>query len=79
LVIDNASKIISDTMVKGMKELAVLVDVEYFDILPQVFGDDEAEKSERGQEIVKEASEIYEKGESIFKIFETLGVDMVEE
>lgn len=68
-IIDKASKIISDTMVDGMKKLSALVDVEYFDILPQIFGDDEATKSVGGQKIVKEATAIYDKGESIFAIF----------
>lgn len=61
-IIDTASKTISDSMIFGMKKLAALVDVDYFDILPQVFGDDEAIKSEDGQKVFKEVAEIYEKG-----------------
>lgn len=76
---DIASKSISDAMVNGMKNLAKLVDVEYFDILPQVFGDEEAEKSEKGQEIVAEVKQIYEDGEKIFEIFQKMSDDLSKE
>lgn len=65
-------------MLSGMKKLAVLVDVDYFDLLPQVFGDEEATKNEDGQRIVKEVSEIYEKGELIFAEFQKLSDDLAE-
>lgn len=71
-IIDRASKSISDAMVEGMKKLAELVDVDYFDVLPQIFGDDEAEKSERGQKIIAEVKEIYEKGDEYLEIFQKI-------
>lgn len=71
-IIDGASKSISDAMVRGMKNLASLADVEFFEVLPQVFGDDQVEQSEKGQEIVEEVKRIYERGEEYFEIFQKI-------
>lgn len=77
-IIDSASKSISNAMVNGMKKLAELVDVEYFDVLPQVFGDELVEKSEKGQAIVDDVRRIYEKGEEYFEIFQKISDDLDE-
>lgn len=79
VVIDDASKSISDSMVEGMKKLSALDDADYFDVLKQVFDDEELTKSEKGQEVVKEVKEIYEKGESIFDIFQKIVDDLGQE
>lgn len=77
-IIDAASKPISDLMISGMKKLADLVEEDYFDILPQVFGDEEAEKSEKGQEVFEEMKQIYEQGEKYFAIFQEISDDLSE-
>lgn len=77
-IIDAASKPISDLMITGMKKLADLVDEDYFDILSQVFGDEEAEKSEKGQEVFEEMKQIYDLGEKYFAVFQQISDDLIE-
>lgn len=68
--IDESSKTISEAMVSSMKKLANLIDVELFDVLSNVFGDENAKRDEKMNFILKEATEIYDAGDSIFKNFE---------
>ena len=70
--VDEASKSISDMMIGSLKKLAKLIDVDYMKVIKNIFGDESAEHSEKIALIFKEATAIYEKGESVFKYFEKM-------
>lgn len=66
-------------MIEGMKRLSALDEADYFDVLKQVFDNEEMTKSEKGQKVVKEVKEIYDKGQSIFDIFQKIVDDLDKE
>ena len=68
--IDATSKLISDEMVFAVKKLSKLVDVDYFQVLAKVFGDQDVEDNEKINFIYNEVTEIYETGDSIFAFLE---------
>lgn len=69
--IDKASREVSDVMISGLKQLAALVDIEYLDVLPYMFGDGN-ELNEKVELIVVEAIKIYDEGEKIFESFRNI-------
>lgn len=75
-VIDESSKAISETMISNIKMLANLMDVEFLGVLSKVFGDENVETNENVKLILKEATEIYDIGESVFKYFEEINKKM---
>lgn len=74
--IDESSKAISEAMVSNLKKLAELIDVEFLSVLSNIFGDENAESNEKIKLIFKDATEIYDTGESIFKEFEKISSKM---
>lgn len=65
--IDQAGRKISNAMVKGLKKLAALIDVEFLEVLPHVFGDESAQTDAKVNLILVDAKEIYERGELALK------------
>lgn len=63
--IDEASQQISETMIKSLKKLAKLIDVDYLKVVLSIFGNESAEHSEKIEIIFSEASKIYEKGDCV--------------
>lgn len=54
-------------MVKGLKKLAALIDVEFLEVLPHVFGDESAQTDAKVNLILVGAKKIYERGELALK------------
>lgn len=76
-IISEASKVISDEMIVNIKVLAKLANADFEDVLSSLLkasNDFSMMQDESIQSVIKEATEIYEKGESAFKEFETMFV-----
>lgn len=70
--IDASIRDINAAIIKGFKDLAALIEVDYLDLLPHVFGDKNVERNEKILSIINEAIEIYDEGEKIFEQFQNV-------
>lgn len=66
---DAAISSINNDMIDATKKLASLADVDYFELLANIFDDDATECGEKVLKVLQPAKNIYEKGESIFNFF----------
>lgn len=69
-IIDENSKVVSSAIIDGIQKLAALIDVEYLQVFPFIFGDENVDSNEAIERILLEAKEIYAKGEWCFQDFE---------
>lgn len=68
--IDDSSNAISNLMVDAVKKLAEIVDIDYFEVLSKVFGDQSSKNIDKINFVYNEVTEIYENGEYNFRFFE---------
>jgi hypothetical protein len=68
--IDKASKTISNAMISGIQQLAVLVDVDFNKVLAFVFKPSDSDMSHKIKLVSKEAEIIYSRGEAAFNFFQ---------
>lgn len=68
--LDAASKSINIEMIDATKKLASLANVNYFELLANIFDDEATERGEKVLTILQEAKQIYDEGERIFNLFQ---------